>query len=83
MSYSNFFSGVGQWQPLCELNQSVTGKFGNHNSALGRNPYGWIYDPYYLDVTFSSADQTDQPNTNVHDNIFSFRIMEALYKLGN
>jgi hypothetical protein len=72
LSGSDFRAGRGVWRVLATLDQSSTGLFGNHNSAMGRDPFGRIADPEHLLVVFSSADPTD---------IWSFRIHQATFSL--
>ncbi|MFD2614089.1 hypothetical protein [Paenibacillus gansuensis] len=61
-----------EWTTLAVLTEQITGKYGNHNPAIGRDPYGYIVNPDELDMFISSGEQTY---------IWSFRICEITGKL--
>jgi hypothetical protein len=59
--------GKAEWTTLVILDSELTGKYGNHNPAVVRDPYGCLWNSDCLDMSLSSGDQSY---------IWSFRICE-------
>ncbi|MEK0314665.1 hypothetical protein [Cohnella sp. 56] len=57
--------GEAEWTTLAVLDSGVTGRYGNHNPAVVRDPYGRIRHPDRLEMSLSSGEQSY---------IWSFRI---------
>jgi hypothetical protein len=64
--------GEGRWETLGVIDSTFTDRYGNHNAALGRDPFGMITKSDELPIYISSATQTY---------IWSFRIGEIVAKL--
>lgn len=54
----SFNRGEGEWETHAVIDKSLTGKYGNHNAALGRDPYGRLWRPDRLDLALSTGDQS-------------------------
>jgi len=73
MEADAFARGGGEWRVLTVLDAGVTGKYGNHNPAFVRDPYGCVTDSGKLGIMVSSGEQSY---------IWSFRICEIAAKVG-
>ena len=70
----NFENGTGKWKILFKYDEENTGYYGNHNPAVGRDPYGNVTEPDNLMIAMSSSS---------YDGLWSFRINEGSLQIIN